>query len=290
MKFFLLLLFVLSNLLAGFFPENSIPNGFTKTYSGLRGIEVYSSTDSNFIYDPDVNVIIAETGKSSIHFNSLKQHNNQNSFYRYSIKKIFDDLEKKDNNLHIVINGSFFDNASNPSSLSFSTKSNGKILTMLYSENTETKKRRKDLRQLVVFRGTPVILRNLSLKQINGLQNSDEVTDLITGFSPNIDKSKRVTIGRHYIGGIPYKNCNPDINPCAYKFLLFFIAKDKTQSEMDSIVEKWGIQQGSIIMMDGSGSAQYYDGYDFLYGNNGLIAGSEDKRHLPNIISFYSKY
>ena len=90
---------------------------------------------------------------------------------------------------------------------------------------------------------------------------------------PDVDKGKKVSKGRTYIG-VPSKNNH---------FVLFFVTKNRTQGEMEAIANLWGVPKQRLIMGDRSGSSQYYGKNYRLFGNAGANSGP-DNRTIPHAI------
>ena len=88
---------------------------------------------------------------------------------------------------------------------------------------------------------------------------------------PDVDKEKKVSKGRTYVG-VPSKNNH---------FVLFFVTKNRTQGEMEAIANLWGVPKQRLIMGDESASSQYYGRYNRLYGIDGK---GNQYRNIPHAI------
>lgn len=84
----------------------------------------------------------------------------------------------------------------------------------------------------------------------------------VTLLNPDVNKGKTDYRGRTYIG-------LPDINQqssISSRYVIFIVAKKKTQYQMEDIARDWNIQKGRLIMGDGSASSQYVGHHQQLYG------------------------
>lgn len=143
------------------------------------------------------------------------------------------------NNIHAVVNWQFFDQNKNPTFLSFPVKSNWKIINS-HIDNDIPKR-------------TFVIDSNWNAKILEWYKKefleNQNYKDLIVGFTPDVIARKESKIWRTYIWINNSKN------------VVFFVAKNKTQEEMNKIISDYGIKKENIIMMDWWPSSQfsYYD-------------------------------
>lgn len=138
-------------------------------------------------------------------------------------------------NIYALVNGQFFDPQYDPTWLSFSLKSDWNIIN--------------------AFTDTPVSKRTFIIDNDNNAQilewyndsflNEDYYKELIVGFSPKIKARSSFSIWRTYIWIKDSKN------------IVFFIAGNKTQTEMDRIIFDYGIKQENVIMMDWGSSSQF---------------------------------
>jgi hypothetical protein len=162
-----------------------------------------------------------------------KAGSKKDRFYRFYSK----DLQVWTNNkVFAMVNWQFFNADKNPTFLSFPVKSNWKIITS-YVDN-DIKKR------------TLIIDKKNNLKIFEGYDKKelydDNNKDLIVAFNPTVDSSIDEKIWRTYIWIKWEKN------------IVFFIAKNKTQDEMNKIISEYGIGDNDIVMMDWWPSSQFW--------------------------------
>lgn len=274
-----------TTLLSGtaFSADYTVPSGWQQKESFVTGsTKLYKKDNDNFF------VVAVDISKAKIKVGGVNSHYSDGTtelFYTDSIDNYWDNninyvdiYNSTYQNLFAVLNGQFFDNSRNPTGLSFPVKSNGIILTDNNGEDYLAK------RSLVIdSNGSVYITEGVPL----GLLDSYNSKEFITGLHPDEDKNGWAWfVGRNYIGGIPKGTCDPSKTSCSYEYILFFVNQDAKQSTMESEIAKWGVPSKSIIMMDGSGSAQMKTRNYSVYGNNGQ---SIDKRYLPNTILIYGK-
>ncbi|MDP2091054.1 MAG: phosphodiester glycosidase family protein [Candidatus Gracilibacteria bacterium] len=210
-----------------------------------KGIKLFQNSSKEIsIIDVDLNnagvsfgMVNSSTGKIFIDYE--KSTSKKDRFYRFYPKDL---SVGKNNKVFAMVNGQFFNAEKNPTFLSFPLKSAGKIINS-YVDNDLAKR-------------TIIIDKNENLKIIEGYDEKDLFNtnnkELIVAFNPSVDSSIDSKVGRSYIGIKGDKN------------IIFFIAKNKTQLEMDQLITEYGITKNNVIMMDGGPSAQ------FSYFNNGL--------------------
>jgi hypothetical protein len=118
--------------------------------------------------------------------------------------------------------------------MSFPLKSNGKIIND-YMDNDIPK------RTLLQKSNWEVVLYDWY--NPSDLKD-DSVKELIVGFSPTVDASAWVALWRNYaiLDG---------------QTLIFFVAKSKTQKEMEQLISQYGYSLQQAIMFDWWPSAQY---------------------------------
>lgn len=209
-----------------------------------KWIKLYQSFSKDLsIIDVDLNnawvsfwMVNSSTWKVVIDYE--KTSSVKERFYRFYPKDL---ITWENNKVFAMVNGQFFNAEKNPTFLSFPVKSNWKIINS-YVDN-DTKKR------------TLIIDKNESLKILewydNKELNNSNNKELIVASNPIVDSLKDNKIGRTYIWIKWEKN------------IIFFIAKNKNQDEMDKIISQYGITQNNIIMMDWWPSSQfsYYDNW-----------------------------
>ena len=142
-------------------------------------------------------------------------------------------------NIFAFINGQFFNQLIDSTSLSFPVKSNGKIINS-YVDND-------------IKKSTFVITKNNTAKIIHDynaeiLENPD-YSEVIVWAHKDVNARRNDEVWRTYIG--------LDEN----NFVYFVIAKSKTQAQMQEIMWELWIWENDFMMMDGGPSSQfaYYD-------------------------------
>lgn len=233
----LLLIFIL---LFNYSCSNSI-----KLVHEEKWIKLYQNSSKEIsIIDVDLNnawvsfwMVNTSTWKISIGYE--KPTSKKERFYRFYTK----DIQVWENNkVFAMINWQFFNAEKNPTFLSFPLKSAGKIINS-YVDNDLSK------RTLIIDKNDNLkILEWYDKKELTDKNNEE----LIVAFNPTNDLSFNDKIGRSYIWIKWDKN------------IVFFIAKSKTQLEMENIITEYGITKNNVIMMDWWPSAQ------FSYFNNWL--------------------
>ena len=124
------------------------------------------------------------------------------------------------------------------------------------------------------------------MAMMQSILKNQSIKELMVGLDPSVGKSRYITIGRSYMGA--YSNtCDPKWATCIFSHVLFFIAKDKTQSQMQSIATSWDVSTEALVMMDGSGSAQIKAGSYSLYGGASFKGYNPDYRTMPHAILTY---
>ena len=166
-------------------------------------------------------------------------------------------------NTYAMFNGQFFNvKTVRTTPLSFPLRSNYR--------NIVTQVDPGQLKTLKIYNGgkSAQILYDYYPYYLNGSK------ELIVGLDPNVNKGKNVSQGRFYIAGVHDNNSK-------LRYLLFFIAKSKTQYQMENEISRWRIDiDTDVVMMDGSGSAQMKTRPKTLYAD-----GIPAYRRLPNIIT-----
>lgn len=143
------------------------------------------------------------------------------------------------NNTLAVINWQFFDQTKTPTFLSFPLKSWWKVINS-HIDNEIPK------RTFIIDWDWNAKILEWYKKEY--LENPN-YKELIVWFTPDVEARKDDKIWRTYIWINNSKN------------VVFFVAKDKTQEEMNKIISDYGIKKENIIMMDWWPSSQfaYYD-------------------------------
>lgn len=147
--------------------------------------------------------------------------------------------------LFAAVNWQFFNANNNPTFLSFPVKSNWKILSS-YVDNEIPKK-------------TIIIDKNNKVKILEWYKKEylDEVSnkELLVAFTPDVIARKDSKIWRSYIWIIWDNN------------IIFFIAKNKSQDDMNKIISDYWVKKEDIIMLDWWPSAQFVY-YEWMVVNN----------------------
>lgn len=250
--------------------ELSPPSGYSKIQNG-EGVDLYANNSK----DVFVQVVDLQNG-GGISFDAhagLVDYSNK--IYK---KEKLDDLYNYFNssNLFSITNGQFFDHNSSTTKLSFPVKG---AWNQLATINGEVKLSKRTL--YMKTDGFAYIDDGYN----ESLLNDYSVSDLIVSLNPDEQFSAKYAIGRFYIGGYS-PNCQTNIK-CKYEYLILLTAKEKTQIDMEAIADRWGVLPKSLIMLDGSGSAQVKTYKYSLYGVNNPYTNTSDKRKLPHIISIY---
>lgn len=163
------------------------------------------------------------------------ENNKLDRFIRYYADEFIKmyDYKISDKEVIAFVNGQFFNQNKAETSLSFPIISNWKIINS-YVDNDLPKR-------------TFVIDKNKNAKIISWYNPSDleKYEELIVSFSPEVNARPNEKIGRTYIWLLDNKK------------VVFFIAKNKTQEEMDKIISDYWIEEKNIIMMDWWPSSQF---------------------------------
>lgn len=280
-KIFLIFLIFLFSIVQLFSAEYVVPSGWNlKDKFVTSSVKLYQkASDDFYVVAVNMNQAKIEFGGNAGYFYTStgnKFYTDTISNYYYKYRNYVDIDGNTYNNLFSVINGQFFDNNNqNTTSLSFPLKSKGIILNSFNGETNLTK------RSLLINTDGKTYIRE-GFNDI--LFNSNSIKEYVVGLNPAESKNRLIGfVGRNYIAGIPDGTCDPIKTSCEYKYLLFFINKYSSQSNMETEIAKWGVPSKSIIMMDGSGSTQLQTSQFTLYG---YIV---DKRKLPNTFLIYGK-
>ncbi|MFU2511221.1 hypothetical protein [Pseudoalteromonas sp. ASV78] len=245
-------------------------NGYTKIQDG-KGVDLYSTT-SNDVF---IQVVDLQNGGGvGLDAHSGIYNSSKKTYYRKTIDDLFNEFYSS--KLFGLVNGQFFNHDKKFTTISFPIKGSWHELK---THNDEESKR-----SLYIYPST-----NTALIKDNYDANymiDTGVSDLIVGLNPDVKKSSGYAIGRSYIGGYS-ADCNSSDKECSYTHLLFMTAANKTQAQMESIAQNWGVTPEALIMMDGSGSAQAKTSQHHLYGSSVPIYNNEEQRKLPHVIALY---
>jgi len=267
---FLILLVVSIFSLQTFSAELSTPSGFVKIRNG-NGADLYRNS-ANDVY---VQVVDLQGG-GGVSFHGFANSYNPSvpSFYRQSLTSLYNN--NNSSGLFSAVNGQFFDNESSITGVAFPVKTQGLIRSSAVWDNLSKRT------FMINYSGYAYIKNGYSSSYLN----DSNMKEVLVGLHPNVNKSSVLSIGRSYIGGVT-QGCNPSYATCAHRYVLFFVAKNKRQSQMQSIASSWGVHSNSLVMMDGSGSAQMKSGFYGIYGSRAPSVYAPDYRAMPHAILTY---
>ena len=197
-------------------------------------------------------VQLTDLRKASLENAYEQKTRNTNSFNRKQINSF------AKGNYFSVINGVHFDYSKNPTTISFPFTPDG----VYWGSRNENN------------RALCVKSNNVATVELTGTGTpnySYACKFSVILLHPDVDKGKKVSKGRTYIG-VPSKNNH---------FVLFFVTKNRTQGEMEAMANLWGVPKQRLIMGDGSASSQYYGRYNRLYGIDGK---GNQYRNIPHAI------
>lgn len=192
-----------------------------------------------FVSEQDARAI-TQTSTENINFdiNYYTPDISLNRFYKDTASDITQKLkyDMRAFNISAVVNGQFFTKLGDEKTgVSFPIKSNGEIIAT-HVDNDIPK------RTLVIdTQGQAKILEWYQSEYLN----DPKYSELIVAFTPEVRARENAKIGRTYIWLL-------DANT-----MVFFIARNKNQDQMDSILAVFGIKPENIIMMDGGPSSQF---------------------------------
>jgi hypothetical protein len=203
----------------------NINSEYTKEWTGL--------INTRYKWKKEIFNIIPEMLSSQ--FDRFERKKAEDILWEYSY------ITKNNKNFPIVaaINWQFFNANKNPTFLSFPLKSNGQIISS-YIDNDKLKK--------------TFIIKNDEIAEIKDWYNSidlenSQYQELIVWIDPKEDFGINMKLWRNYVWIVWDKN------------IVYVIAQNKTQWEMDVIMKNYWIE--NYMMLDGWPSAQfsYYDNY-----------------------------
>lgn len=189
----------------------------------------------------DVSIFRVDLQKASISFGGVEitdeDETNLKRYKRYYAEDFSNSYGEK--NIFAFINGQFFNQLIDSTSLSFPVKSKGKIINS-YVDND-------------IKKSTFVITKNNTAKIIHDynteILENPEYSEVIVWAHKDVNARRNDEVWRTYIA--------LDENNLVY----FIIAKNKTQAQMQNIVWELWIWEEDFMMMDGGPSSQfaYYD-------------------------------
>ncbi|MCJ8268397.1 MAG: hypothetical protein MJK04_03245 [Psychrosphaera sp.] len=252
--------------------ELSTPSGYSKLKNG-DGVDLYKSSDGG-VY---VQVVDLKSG-ARISFGGFADvaSSSNKTYHREKLSTLYNEHYSSD--LFSAINGQFYDNKSATTGVAFPIKSNGVIKADAVWDSLSKRT------MMIDYYGNAYVQDGYNAANLK----NQSIKELIVGLHPSVSKSKSITIGRSYMGGYS-ATCTPKWATCMFSHVVFFVAKDKSQSQMESIAAHWNVATEALVMMDGSGSSQIKAGSKSLYGNAGWSSNSPDYRTMPHVILTYEK-
>ena len=229
-------------------------------------IEVYKQNGSKLFQtkNKDLSIIDIDLNSSWISFWGVKITNNSD-FNKFE-KSYAKDFNYKKYNLYFLINWQFFTNIKDKNTgLSFPLKSDWKIITD-YVDNEIPK------RTFIIDNNWNAKILEWYKKEFLENKNYKEV---IVAFTPEVKARKNAKIWRTYIWVKSPKE------------IVFFVAKNKTQEEMNKIISDYWIKKDNTIMMDWWPSSQFA-----YYENNWPWSEWEQfywKWEVPHFFVIYNK-
>ena len=204
----------------------------------------YNKNWLKFSQNKNWNFSILELDLNKINFsfgwvdiNKISDFDKFNKFYAKDFSKNISQENLKDKEIIATVNWQFFTNIKKKNTaLSFPLKSDWKILTD-YMDNEIPKR-------------TFIIDENWNAKILGWYKKefleNPKNREVIVAFTPKVTARRNAKIGRTYIWIKSSKN------------IVFFIAKDKNQEEMNEIIKGYWIEEKNIIMMDWWPSSQFW--------------------------------
>lgn len=256
----------------------TIPAGYNYS-EGNNGAALYKKTGYHAIY---VDFSRAQLKMGHLNYTGEKTKWGHKLYTKYGQVTFW-------NTYHVTgktfgfVNGQFFNvDRTWDSPISYPLKSNGYIHQQL-ADKDEINNRDRKLYSLYKSDGSYYLLG----KYNTGIINYSHVTDLFAGF--HRDERTSSTDGtakdqRIYIGAFPESyNCNAEVTSCKLKGVLFLLGEGKTINNMISELNRWGVNDGNIVRMDGGGSAQYKT------ANHDYAERAWSPRWLPHMIEIRGK-
>lgn len=205
--------------------------------SSHDGVIVFSNNYEDTI------IMVVDLTKNKLSHRTLTKKGDD--YYRYNIS----DFSKKDD--IALVNGGFFDNKKDPTPLSFP-----------YTPGNNSWRDSNNTRSLCVNGNVARVEHNGKTK----VDLSYKCDFSLTLLSPDVNKNENDYLGRTYIG-LPDLSFKGNVYNSNY--LIFFLAKNKTQKQMVELAEKWGVHKYNLIMGDGSSSTQFHmSTINSFIGNN----------------------
>ncbi|MCD5380778.1 hypothetical protein LR004_02525, partial [Candidatus Gracilibacteria bacterium] len=226
--------------------SSSLDTGYS-SISTMNGIELFQNNSK------DVSIIDVDLKYAGVSFGGLVQ---DEKFYKKYSAKEMEELTNRPDNIFGVVNGAFFLDVTDKkrTGLSFPIKSHGDgIVNDIKGMGVTRAPVRETFMDNEISKRTIVTTQDGNAKILEGYSeeylNNPVYLELSVAFSPDVTARRDAKIGRSYIG----LKCENDI--C--KNIIFFVAENKTQADMDEIIADYGVERENIIMMDGGPSAQF---------------------------------
>ncbi len=217
--------------------ENNLQNYSLESF--VPGANLYQNEQK------DVSIFRVDLQKANISFGGVEitdeDETNLKRYKRYYAEDFSNNYDGSidGTNIFAFINGQFFNQLIDSTSLSFPVKSNGEIINS-YVDND-------------IKKSSFVITKNNTAKIIHDynaeiLENPD-YSEVIVWAHKDVNARRNDAVWRTYIA--------LDEN----NFVYFIIAKNKTQAQMEKIISELSIGENDFMMMDGWPSSQfaYYD-------------------------------
>jgi Phosphodiester glycosidase len=164
--------------------------------------------------------------------------------------------------LHVLINGTFFQEYNKPTGIAFGLKQDDRLITYGYGLNEFP-----DRTMTVAWS-----LSQISIEPYNRSTFDGTTPNVVGALAPNAGKNASKSLPRTFIG---VKNLRPDKT---YSTVLLFISPSATQSEAEQTLRQFGAER--VAMLDGGQST-------------GLIVNGQTimqpKTRLPQTIGIFSK-
>ena len=227
------------------------PKGY-KVIDKAYGVTLFSN------YNEDVFIQVADL--TQVKFVNKYRQNYGNLFFKHPMSHWLGSWDFS------VINGTFFNTSKNPTPLSFPFTPGGNY----WGDSNRTRTLCVDRN----YNGNRAYIQDTD-KRAN---YSSECTFSLTLIHPDNAISQGTPLGRTYIGISNYK---------WDRYVLFFVAKKRSHSEMVNIAKAWNVHYTSLMYGDGSASSQYVGHHCSLYGED--INGAQ-RRNVPHAIATQSRW
>lgn len=257
-----------------YFSNNYFSNKINSEKNIVNNLETVSEKNwLNFLQTKNKDFSILELNLNEINLsfwwvkiNKISEFDKFDKFYAKDFYKNLSQENLQNKEIIATVNWQFFTNLEKKNTaLSFPLKSNWKILTS-YMDNEIPK------RTLIIEKEwNAKILEWYSKKYLENIKNKE----VIVAFTPEVTARRYASIWRTYIW---LKDS---------KTLIFFIAKNKNQADMNDIIKNYWIKDEDIIMMDWWPSSQF----SFLKNNLPWTKWEQfyGKWEVPHMFIIYKK-